>query len=622
MELAQAFFLRFSGCGTALLAVWIVARCAVSMLRQRYEPEVWGYMELSGGGRQAIHHWECILGRSSASDIVLAGEQVERSHAAIQRDDGGQWVLRDLSRHGSVAINGKAVEKEAPLHSGDRIRLGDASLRFLSLTDAQRAALQKNRQSPGRAVSPTLTLLLLVLFQMLLLMEHLLYAEWEHVFPVALSFAFLIALEWGAYLLIRGVSVRGFEAETLALFLTTVGFSVAASSVPEGMVKQSVLFLAALAGFFLLGVWLRDLRRARALRWLMGFAALGFLGLTLLLSEEIWGAKNWLSVAGQSLQPSEFVKIAFVYAGAATLDRLFRRRNLLLFIAFSAVCVGALALMGDFGTALVFFTCFLVISFLRSGSFATLFLALGSAALGVLLVLTVKPYVALRFLTWGHAWETPLGAGFQQVRAMSALASGGLFGRGAGNGWLQGVVAADTDLVFAVVCEELGLIVGVCCVFAILLMAFFSVRSAATGRSSFYVIASCATVTIFMAQMALNVFGSLDLLPFTGVTFPFVSRGGSSLISCWIMMAYIKAGDTRQSGSFALRSSFGRQSGGPAASKKAPDAKKPASAGSSPKAAASGQTAGKSAKKAAGAAKAPEKKTSAPKKSGGKGAGR
>ena len=91
---------------------------------------------------------------------------------------------------------------------------------------------------------------------------------------------------------------------------------------------------------------------------------------------------------------------------------------------------------------------------------------------------------------------------------------------------------------------------------SLLLLAVFSVRSAAAGRSSYYVIASCATLTIFMAQLALNVFGSLDLLPFTGVTFPFVSKGGSSLISCWGMLAYIKAGDTRSGGSFALRTSF------------------------------------------------------------------
>jgi len=600
VEQLQGVFNLYSGCLLSALAVWIVARCAVSLLRQHYEPEVWGYVELPGGTSRAIHHWECILGRSASSDIQLAGESVARSHAAIQRDDSGEWTVADLGSRGGVWVNGRKVDGEAPLRSGSRLKLGDVTLRFLALSDAQRRTLQRKRREPGRAVNPAFTLFLLGIFQLTVLAQHLTHAQAAHLVPIALSFAFLIVLEWGAYFVVRSVSVRGFEPETVAFFLTTVGFSVAASSVPGGMLKQSALFLAALAGFFALGIWLRDLRRARSLRWLMGFAALGFLGLNLLLSEEIWGARNWLSIAGQSLQPSEFVKIAYVYAGAATLDRLFRRRNLLLFIAFSAVCVGALALMGDFGTALVFFICFLVISFLRSGSFATLFLAVGSAALAVVMVLAMKPYVAARFMNWGHAWDSPLGSGYQQVRAMSAAASGGLFGRGAGNGWLQGVVAADTDLVFGVVCEELGLVVGVCCVLAIVLLALFSVRSAATGRSSFYLIASCATVTIFLTQMALNVFGSVDLLPFTGVTFPFLSRGGSSLISCWIMMAYIKAGDTRQSGSFALRTSFAKKT--PAAGKNAPAAKPATKTGSMT---------------SAGKKPAPAKKPAAPQKTAG-----
>ena len=102
---------------------------------------------------------------------------------------------------------------------------------------------------------------------------------------------------------------------------------------------------------------------------------------------------------------------------------------------------------------------------LREAS-ATLFLAIGGAALAVMLVLTVKPYVAQRFATWGHAWEDPLNTGFQQVRTMSATAAGGLFGRGAGAGWLKNIFAANTDMVFGVVCEELGLIVALCCVVA------------------------------------------------------------------------------------------------------------------------------------------------------------
>ena len=85
-------------------------------------------------------------------------------------------------------------------------------------------------------------------------------------------------------------------------------------------------------------------------------------------------------------------------------------------------------------------------------------------------------------------------------------------------------------------------------------MAFFAVRSARHGRSAYYPIAACASMALLLSQMALNVFGSLDLLPFTGVTFPFVSRGGSSLISCWLLMSFIKSADNRRDASFAVRS--------------------------------------------------------------------
>jgi cell division protein FtsW len=206
--------------------------------------------------------------------------------------------------------------------------------------------------------------------------------------------------------------------------------------------------------------------------------------LNLLMSEEVFGAKNWIYIAGFSLQPSEFVKIAYIYAGAASLDRLFMGRNLFLFIAFSAVCVGALAIMGDFGTALIFFATFLVISFMRSGNIATIFLAVTGAGLAGFLAITVKPHIAQRFATWGHVWEYANDTGYQQTRALSAAASGGMFGQGAGRGWLSGIVAADTDMVFALLCEELGFIVAVCAVFGVILLAAFAVKSSTHGRAS------------------------------------------------------------------------------------------------------------------------------------------
>ena len=596
MGITKTDILLYTSYVLAALAVWILLRCARSLLLSRYEPEIWGWLELSGGEKLPIRHWECVIGRSAASDAVLSDPSVARSHAALLRSEDGDWTLTDLAGKGSLLLGGKPVSGSAEIRHGDRLRLGSVNARFLTLSESQRREQQRSRTAPGRRVAPAGTLLLLTVFQLTALLQLCLSDPAEPA-AVVLSFGLLAAAEWCCFFLLRSASVRGYEPETLAFFLTTVGFVVAASSVRGAMLKQSLLFLGALALFFLLGIWLRSLRRVRALRWAMGIAALGFLALTLLTSEAIWGAKNWLSLAGQSLQPSEFVKIAYIYAGSATLDRLFRRRNLLLFIVFSAMCVGVLGLMGDFGTALVFFVAFLVISYMRSGSFATVLLALSGAALAVMLVLTVRPYVAARFAGWGHAWEDPLGAGYQQVRAMSALAAGGLFGRGAGQGWLRGVVAADTDLVFGLVCEELGLIVGLCCVLGILLLALFAVRSASSGRSAYFVIASCAAATMYMTQMGLNVFGSMDVLPFTGVTFPFLSRGGSSLIACWGMLAFIKAGDTRPGGSFALgRAGFRSPAPGGSRREKPSAAKKKTaeSASSSKKKPAEGKPAPKS----------------------------
>ena len=281
--------------------------------------------------------------------------------------------------------------------------------------------------------------------------------------------------------------------------------------------------------------------------------SLALLALNLFAASEVFGAKNWLTIAGFSLQPSELIKVAFIYVGATSLNRMFRSKSILLFIAFSAICVGGLALMGDFGAALIFFATFLVIAFMRSGSIATVLLAVTSAAMAGTLVLSIKPHVAQRFATWGHVWEDVSGAGYQQTRALSAAASGGLFGQGAGCGWLKNIFAANTDMVFGVLCEELGLIVALCAMLAIIALAIFTVKNAAQGRSSYYVIAGCATVTLMLVQMSLNVFGVLDILPFTGVTFPFVSKGGSSMLSCWMLLAYIKAADTRRGASFVVR---------------------------------------------------------------------
>lgn len=534
----------------------VIVRCLRSLLRERSDPETWAYLRV-GKESLPVNHWENLLGSSRSSDLRLELPGVKRFHAVLRRSDSGVWSVYDVFSRGGVRVNGKPVDREGlPVANGDSLDLGGQLVRFCDLSPARREQLEAARSSPGKKISPALTLLELTVFQLFLLTQHALSAAPEDLPAIALSFSLLILLEWSCYNAMRVIGRSGFEVETLAFYLTSLGFFVVASSTPKEMYKQALVCVLAVILFVLIGAWLRNLARTSRFRIPVALAALALLGVNLFFGTEINGARNWILLGGFSFQPSELLKVAYVYVGASTLDRLYRRRNLFSFIAFSALCVGALALLGDFGTALIFFITFLVLSFMRSGSIATVFLAIAGAGMAGMLAVSVRPHIARRFATWGHVWADRYGAGYQQTRAMSAAAAGGLFGKGAGMGWLHQLrynAASNTDLVFGIVCEELGLIIGLCCMTALLTLALFAVRSARNGRSAYYAIASCAAMSMLLSQMALNVFGSLDLLPFTGVTFPFVSKGGSSLLSCWMLMAFIKSADNRKDASFAVR---------------------------------------------------------------------
>ena len=532
------------------------------MLSEHYEPEVWGYLR-HGNDNFALTHWENLIGRALNADVRLVDAGVSRVHAVLRRGSRGTWRVYDIFSRGGVWIGqAKAGPGGLAVADGDVINVGGQRLRFKAVTPEKWEKLESKRTAAGRRVSPAVTLLELTVFQLFLLLQHAMSAKTEDLKAIALAWVALIALEWLCYHAMRFLNRSGFEIETLAFYLTTLGMSVVASSVPGDMLKQLVLTIAAVVLFLLLGLWLRKLERAVAARSTAAVFSIVLMAVNILFSDAVLGARNWLNFAGFSFQPSELVKVGYIYVGASTLDRLFRRRDLYTFILFSAFCVVSLALIGDFGTALIFFITFLVISYLRSGSIATVLLAVAGAGMAGFLAVSVKPYIARRFATWGHVWEDVYGAGFQQTRAISAAAAGGLYGKGAGAGWLKGIFAANTDMVFALVWEEQGLIIGVIMVAAMLTLAFFAVRTARQGRSAFYSIAACAAMSMLLVQLAMNVFGSLDLLPFTGVTFPFVSKGGTSLLCSWMMMAFIKSADNRRDASFAVRAELEDRDGG------------------------------------------------------------
>ena len=235
------------------------------------------------------------------------------------------------------------------------------------------------------------------------------------------------------------------------------------------------------------------------------------------------------------------------------MDRIMQKRNIFLFIVYSVVICGCLALMNDFGTALIFFCTFLVIAYLRSGSVGTIALAITALGFAGVLILKIAPHALSRFAVWRHVWEDPLDGGYQQTRALMCIASGGLFGLGPNRGWLQSIFAADSDIAFATISEEWGLLSALMCVLCICVFSGFAIRTARVARSSFYSIGACTAGSVLVIQTILNALGTVDILPFTGVTFPFLSNGGTSMIGAWGLLAFVKAADTRQNASFAVK---------------------------------------------------------------------
>ncbi len=361
-------------------------------------------------------------------------------------------------------------------------------------------------------------------------------------------FGLYIGVEWAYFIVFAGILRRkSFEVELIAFFLSGIGLALTTSVYPNKAFTQLIAIFLGI-GVFIVLLWiLSDIDRVVKLRMPVAVLSIAALVFTLIFAEDRNGARNWIIIGNGllSIQTSEIVKVAFIFVGAATLETLQSTKRLTKYIIFAVTCVGLLFVMKDFGTALIFFFTFVIIAFLRSGDIKTIFLICAGALIGGIGVLTFKPYVANRFSSYRHVWELADTKGYQQVRLLIYSVSGGLFGLGLGNGKLRDIYASTEDLAFGMVCEEFGIIIAFTVLLTFVALVVYSIRYSVASRSSFYSIAACAASALLLFQTALHVFGATDLLPWTGVTLPFISRGGSSMMCCWGLVALIKAIDVK-----------------------------------------------------------------------------
>ncbi len=500
-----------------------------------------------------VLYWENSIGRSKRCDIFINDATVSREHAVLLRRDSG-WSITDTGSKAGVFVNGEKISERTNIYLNDKIRIGSTTLIVKRAEEFEGASRRSwfFRPEGKKSISPKRLLALISFYFILVSAEACLTAESISSGIIELMpFTYgliVIGLMWATYLITSLVFKRvNFEIESLAFFLTGVGVMLSVHQSERQAVVQIASAVVGIILFEFLIKFLEDPDRVSGWSKWIYIASMGLLAVNLIFGQTQYGAANWISIGGISVQPSEVVKVGFIIVGAGSLDQLQTRKNLLIFIAFSAVCVGALALMGDFGTALIFFATFLLLSFMRSGDFKTLILAVTSAVFASTIVLRFKPYITKRFEAWGHVFEEPYvwDTGFQQARTLVYCASGGLFGVGIGNGFCKTLFASESDIVIGIVCEEMGIIVALVLAVAIGALVFYARAITTRSRSTLYSISACCAAGLLVVQLSLNIFGATDILPLTGVTFPFISAGGSSMISCWGLIAFIKAADER-----------------------------------------------------------------------------
>jgi cell division protein FtsW (lipid II flippase) len=310
-------------------------------------------------------------------------------------------------------------------------------------------------------------------------------------------------------------------------FLCCLGILIIYRVNPQRGIDQVFNYLVGLLG--MIGCLL-VVRFWHRLKWLIPFIMVGALvlmALPLLIGSVRNGAKAWVSVFGVSFQPSEIVKVALLLI----LSALLSRRLVLPALIFSFACFGMLFLQRDLGTAMIYYAVVLILVFSATGSITFLALATLGAIGGATVGYQMNTYVQNRVKIWLNPWEDPYGISYQVVQSLVAMVNGGPWGTGLGLGEATSIPYIETDFIFAAIYNEFGLIFG-CGIILIYLALFLrGVRIAKQAQSKFHTLLALGCSCLIAVQTFVIIGGNINFIPLTGVTLPFISYGGTSMVS-------------------------------------------------------------------------------------------
>lgn len=325
----------------------------------------------------------------------------------------------------------------------------------------------------------------------------------------------------------------------------------------EGLATTQAVWILVGAGAMLLTILLfRNYRRLFNYKYLFAFAAFALIGLTFTpLGYEVNGARLWVEIGPVNFQPSEFARIALVifFAGylaekrdllAATSRTVLGVQipNFKYFGPVALVWAGSLGLLvfeRDLGSSLLFFAVPLLMLYVATGRIAYVLLGSLLFLAGATASYLVFDHVQLRVRTWLNPWADPNGEGFQITQSLFNIADGGLVGVGLGAGFAQTIPEVQTDFIFTAVASELGLLGATALLLAFLIYVYRGVKISLLATDDASKLLAFGLTAMFAVQTLVIVGGVTKAIPLTGITLPFVSYGGSSVVGNFILTALL-----------------------------------------------------------------------------------
>lgn len=322
--------------------------------------------------------------------------------------------------------------------------------------------------------------------------------------------------------------------------LLTIGFIMLTRLSFDRAMKQFVIVAAAALVTFAIPFVIDRVWQLSKIPWIYGIGGILLLGIVCLAGTSSYGAQLSLEFGGYSFQPTEFVKIIYVFFIATMFYRSTSMKTVLIVTSVAALHVLILVASKDLGSALIFFVAYIFMLFVATGKWLYLLAGAGGGTLASMLAYQLFGHVRTRVSAWLNPWADIAGKGYQITQSLFAIGTGGWFGMGLYRGMPRRIPVVEKDFIFSAISEELGGIFALC-VLLICLGCFLQFMMIASRiQAVFYKLIAFGLGTIYIIQVFLTVGGVTKFIPSTGVTLPLVSYGGSSILSTFIIFGIIQ----------------------------------------------------------------------------------